>query len=471
VAPFDMAFLPATIAPWAGDIVERMQCAPEFVGAPIFVTLGSVIGRKIGIRPQKHTDWTEVPNLWCCLVGRPGQLKTPAMGEAVKPLARLEALACDEHEGAVKRHARELDLFKLKAEEGRQAARKAIRRGDQATLSELDEPESPRERRYIANDTSYEKLGELLADNPNGLLAFRDELVSLFKTLDREEYAAARGFFLTSWDGKSGYVFDRITRGKTRIEAACVSLLGSTQPGPLAEYVRRACKGAGGDDGLIQRISLLVWPDLSGWRDCDRFPNSEARDQAWQTFERLNSLNPDAVQAERDQFSSLPFLRFDGQAQRLFSEWRADLEKRLRANDIAPALESHFAKYRKLIPALALINHLADNGVGPISEKALLRSLAFVDYLETHARRAYGSGPAAEAATAQLILDRIRKGDLKDEFAARDIYRSGWSGLTDADMVKAGLELLVDLDWLALKTSDTGGRPRTAFMINPRTFR
>jgi Protein of unknown function (DUF3987) len=49
----------------------------------------------------------------------------------------------------------------------------------------------PRAKRYLVNDTTYEALGVILADNPQGVLAFRDELVSLLKTLDREESCAA----------------------------------------------------------------------------------------------------------------------------------------------------------------------------------------------------------------------------------------------------------------------------------------
>jgi putative DNA primase/helicase len=86
---------------------------------------------------------------------------------------------------------------------------------------------------------------KILADNPNGVLAFRDELISLLKTLDREEYVAARGFFLTAWNGTSGYTFDRIVRGHIPIEAACVRMLGSTQPAKIAEYARRAISGPG----------------------------------------------------------------------------------------------------------------------------------------------------------------------------------------------------------------------------------
>jgi hypothetical protein len=250
------------------------------------------------------------------------------------------------------------------------AARKALKGGGEARSIDIEEPEEPKARRYVVNDTTYEALGEILADNPNGVLAFRDELVSLLKTLDREEHVAARGFFLTGWNGTTGYTFDRILRGRTHIEAACLSLLGSTQPGRLAEYVRRAVTGAAGDDGLIQRFGLLVWPDHnSEWRECDRYPNSEAREAAWKTFDRLDKLDPDAIGAERDQFEPLPFIRFDDQAQGDFADWRSHLERRIRSADMSPALESHLAKYRKLIPALALVNHLADGGAGRIDER------------------------------------------------------------------------------------------------------
>jgi hypothetical protein len=77
VAPFNHAFLPVIIAPWVMDIAERMQCAPDFVGIPATIALGSIIGRNVGIRPQRKTDWLEVPNLWGCIVGRPGVLTRP----------------------------------------------------------------------------------------------------------------------------------------------------------------------------------------------------------------------------------------------------------------------------------------------------------------------------------------------------------------------------------------------------------
>jgi putative DNA primase/helicase len=472
VAPFDLDFLPSSIGPWVADIADRMQCPVDFVGVSATVALGAVIGRKIGVRPQLHTNWIEVANLWGCIVGRPGAMKSPAMHQALMPMRRLEAAARKEHDEAVRAYAIETEAFKLKKEDAAKKVRAALKGGgDISGALNLAAPEEPKAKRYVVSDATYEALGVILYDNPNGILAYRDELISLLRTLDREEFAAARGFFLTAWNGTAGYTFDRIIRGVTHIEAACVSMLGSTQPGRLAEYVRRATAGGAGDDGLIQRFGLLVWPDQSPeWRDVDRYPNSAARDAAWTTFERLDQLTPDIAEAERDTFEAIPFLRLDPAAHAVFSEWRAGIERRIQAGDMGAALESHVAKYRKLVPALALVTHLADDGRGPINEMAVLRAVAYAEYLETHARRAYGAGNQVELAAAKAIFARIRKGDLLTGFTARDVHQRDWSGLTDRDQVQAGLDLLIDLDWISAERVSTSGRPRMLHHVNPRAM-
>jgi Protein of unknown function (DUF3987)/Bifunctional DNA primase/polymerase, N-terminal len=368
VAAFDPDFLPEVIAPWVMDIAGRMQCPPDFIGIPAIVALGSVIGRKVGIRPQRRTDWYEVPNLWGC--GRPGLLKSPALNEALKPLRRLETEALQQNGTEKKDYEARLELHKLQKDEAAKKIRSSLKSGARVESFSFDDaPEKPKARRFIVFDTSYESLGEILADNPNGTLAFRDELISLLKDLDREERIAARGFYLSAWSGTQGYTFDRIIRGTTHIEAACVSLLGSTQPGRLAEYMRGAVSEGATDDGMTQRFSLLVWPDQSpDWKNIDCYPLSEPRAKAWETFRRLANLTPESVDAQADEFALVPHLRFDEAAQERFSEWRQRLEARLRSGELTPALESHFAKYRELVPALALINHLADGGAGAISE-------------------------------------------------------------------------------------------------------
>jgi putative DNA primase/helicase len=481
VMAFDFALLPDTLLPWAKDICDRVQCAPDYVAAAIVAGLGSIIGRKLGIRPQAFTDWTETANQWVLIVGRPGVLKSPALEAALSPIKRLAAVATEAHKAEIEQHRIAVRVSKLAAEEGEKSARKLLGKLPGADVSHLlgtEEPEAPALRRYIAVDSNAASLGELHRQNHNGLLVHRDEMVSLLRSLDREDQSEARGFYLTGWNGNSSYTFDRIGRGlNLHIPAVCLSLLGSTQPGRIAEYIRHAVRGGAGDDGLIQRFGLLVWPDTGGdWRNVDRWPDGIAKKEAHRVFEYLDKLDPATIGVLQDtdhdgKPDGIPYLRFDDAALGLFLEWRTDLEARLRCGDLHPALESHLAKYRKLVPSLALILHLAGNGTGPVSERATLQALAWAEYLETHARRAYGSVTMPEVATAKAILSRIRKGDLKREFSSRDVWRPGWAMLSDSEQVADALRLLVDYDWLTTTTrTDTGGRPATTYSVNPRGF-
>ena len=470
VAAFDVALLPAALGPWIGDISERMQCPPDFAAIPAMTALGAVLGRKVGIGPEQKTDWYEVANLWGLIVGSPGAMKSPSISEALKPLHRLEVSASEAFEQAAVAHAQATELLELRRKAARIRVETTLKKDAKAhvEVERFDDLQEPVERRYVTNDTSYEKLGELLVQNPNGLLAHRDEMVSLLNWLGREENTTARGFFLTAWAGKDGYKFDRIARGKTHVKAAILSLLGSTQPPILANHIHKANFG---DDGLMQRFGLLVWPDQQpDWKIVDRYPNTEARDRAWQVFKTLDELRPEDVGAQVvGEFGKVPILRFEPEAGDIFNEWRKQLEIRIRSGELHHALEAHFAKYKKLVPSLALINHLADGGTGPVSKVALLRALSMSEYLETHAKRAYGAGPEAATAAAKTILVQIRKQSLKDGFSLRDILRPNWSRLRDREVVQAALDMLVDHNWLAeeVKKLPLGGRPTVKYLINP----
>lgn len=489
VKAFDFELLPESVRPWARDICERMQCPPDFVGVSVMAALGAVIGRQVVIRPQAKTDWSETANLWAMLIGRPGLMKSPATEQATAPVRRLQAEAADRYDLERDEYERKLREVKLRQEAGQQEARKKLKSSMAANITDelsIPEPEEPRAKRYIVNDSTYEAIGETHKGNPNGVLVYRDELVSLLQALDREDNAAARSFYLSGWSGKQSYDFDRITRKGARLDAVCLSILGSTQPGRIQSYVRMAVKGGAGDDGLLQRFGLMVWPDVSAsWKAIDREPDYEARNAAFAAFKRLDAIDTIAIDAKQDhdangELEGPPYLRPNAAALALFGEWHEALELRLRGASEEPALESHFSKYRKLIPSLALVLHLASGRPGPVNADAMLRALAWGEYLESHARRVYASITGPVSAAAKAIIERIRKGEwARDDagnltpFRARKLYRTGWAHLSDRDTVLEALELLVDLDWLSTQVcaDPDGGRPTTEYVPNPRAFR
>lgn len=243
-------------------------------------------------------------------------------------------------------------------------------------------------------------------------------------------------------------------------------MIGGIQPGPFMEYL---CKSSGsGDDGLLQRFQLAVWPDSPRtWRNIDRFPDSKARQAAYEVCERLHTLEAVELGTENDhEGDGIPFLRFADEAQARFNTWRTGLERRLQAEQ--PAIESHLAKYRSLIPSLSLLIHLADEpDGGPVTLEALERAIAWSKHLESHARRIYGSVTGQSARPAQCLAARIEKGDLQDGFSLRDVYRPGWSGLSDRQDAQSAVDVLIDHHWLIEESIDTGGRPQTVYRINP----
>jgi len=473
VEALPMAALPDALRPWITDVAERMQCPPDFVALPMLVGAASLVARLVTIRPQALTDWTERANLWGLIVGRPGMMKSPAMGAALAPVEWLEAKAATAHKVEMKGFEAESALHALRKKAGESAATAALKKNNAADVSALmlneGEPEPPTRGRYIVNDATYEKLGELLEQNPHGLMIVRDEMKGLLSTLSQEEKAPARAFFLQAWSG-GRYVFDRIIRGTTSVADARLSMIGCIQPGPLSAFVRTAVMGGTADDGLVQRF-LICWPDNPGeWRNVDRFPDTEGKRSAHAVFEGLDSLDVASLAPSQDtnvhgEAEGLPYLRFAPDALAAFEEWRGEIEGKMRSDAVGAATESALSKFRKHVPAMALTLHVVDGNAGPVNLVSTLRALELADYFESHARRAYASALRPTVTTAKAILRKIKAGALQGMFTARDVYRPGWEGLADRELVESGLAMLVTHGYLSEAEVGNGGRPTFVYTV------
>ena len=433
VEPFPLKALPDALRPWVADVAERIQCPPDFVAVPMLVGAAMLVARKVRIKCQARTDWTERANLWALIVGRPGAMKSPAMMQALAPLERMEARAAAEHSKDMEAFKLELLAHELRAGAGEKAAKAELSKNKNADIRghlSGDEPQAPTWPRYLVNDLTYEKLGVLLSENPDGVLSVRDEMRGLFLHLAREEQAPARAFYLQAWSG-GRYTFDRVQRGTTTIEDARLSMIGCIQPGPLSALVQQARRGAA-DDGMLDRF-LVAWPDSAGdWREVDRFPDSEAKRGAWSVFSRLDTLDAAGILAQQDSDmdgnpEGLPFLRFADDAREAFSEWHHDLERKLRTTE-AEGLEGALSKFRHHVPAMALALHVIDGGAGPVALAPTLRALALSEYFESHARRLHGSNRRVAVRAARALLSRAQASALPDPFTAREVYIRDWAG-------------------------------------------
>ena len=428
-----------------------------------------MIGARAVIQPKARDDWQVVPNLWGMAIGRPGVKKSPALSQALNPLNRLQADEFKQHDTA--HEAWELDC-KLAAmqDDANEKKAKGLASKDLAAARALLEPVAlptePTARRFIVNDATVEKLGELMQQNPWGTLSYRDELYGLLTSLDKQGQEGSRAFYLQSYDGNQGYTFDRIMRGTVHIPRVCLAMIGGIQPGRIQEYVRGAVAGGSADDGLLQRFGLAVWPDTTReFVNVDQWPDTPAKQTAWAVFERLAALQP---ASETD-----PHVwRFSPEAQAVFVEWLVPFETEIRGDDLHPAMVSHLAKYLKLIPALALVFALIDtpDTGGIVHEGELLRALAWCDYLRTHANRLYAAAVMPETTAAAALLAKLRAGKLTDSFKLKDVQQNGWAGLSTTEDVRKAVNMLVVYDWLHCETGQAGpagGRPSETFKIHP----
>ena len=285
VMPFDPRLLPSSLGDYVLDAAERQQAPPDFAAVSALVGLASIAGNRVRMKPKQFDDWAVVPNLWGAAIGAPSMMKTPALRSALGPVFDLQDQLKKGWEDEQRDVSIEAALSELESKSAAKKAASALRAGDREGAKRiLYEGASDNDAnipcpRLIVNDATVEKLGELLNQNPRGLLLIRDELPGFLAKMKSEEFQSDRAFYLEAFNGDGQFTYDRIGRGTVHIENCTLSIVGGVQPSRIAPLVRGAMSGSS-DDGLIQRLQLAVWPDALGeWKWVDRHPDEGARER------------------------------------------------------------------------------------------------------------------------------------------------------------------------------------------------
>lgn len=459
VLPWRGELLPTALQEYVRDVAERTQCPPDFVGVALVVGISAVVGRKFTIHPKQYDDWAVVPNQWGVIIGRPSAMKTPALKQALRPLDVLETRERKQHNLAVEEYRTNSELLDIERKAAKSKATKLVGSGDKiGARDELtkvsSDVQTPVQRRYIVNDSTVEKLGELLNENPNGLLLVRDELGGWLATIQSEDGSVARAFYLECFDGNGSFTYDRIGRGTIFIESCCLSLIGGIQPSRIASLVNAAIN-AELDDGLIQRLQLAVYPDdVREWRLVDRWPNKAAADRVEQIIDHLDQMPSEPRTA----------LRFSPEAQEIFNAWYTRHMQQSRSEELHPALQSHYLKMPQTIAGLSLLFELVEGGQRAVGAESTIRAINWAAYLMSHAQRLYGAAINAPLLGARLILERQQR--LPEPFTAREVRQKDWTGLGSQDSVNNALAVLAEHDFIVgyEVAGDKGGRPSTRYV-------
>jgi hypothetical protein len=201
--------LPAGVVP---DIVERLArdagrrlgVEPGAVAAALVTTLGALIpaGNELQMR-QHDTNWTVRPILWAALIGEPGTNKTATTTYAIEPVKHVEKKWCADYAEDKWR----ADYAKSKRNEEAQkaagelfeAAGPAVQSADDifkvedahAPFRQKEDAPVPFRQKKV-NDATTEAIGQLLEENPSGLLFHADELSGWIDGMDTYHARGAR---------------------------------------------------------------------------------------------------------------------------------------------------------------------------------------------------------------------------------------------------------------------------------------
>jgi hypothetical protein len=491
VLPFEEGFLPSSIRTWVKDVTERMSVSLDFTGPCALVTIAGIVGRRAFVFPKQFDkEWKEAITVSGLIIASSGELKTPTWKTFMTPVFAQDIAWRKENTELTLKYEADLESW-----EKNQKKLKALRESEPAPLKntptdspewkkykqdrekwanevekcnpqESEPPEPPAARRCVLSDATPEAMHQIMEENPEGVLYYRDEMSSWVAELDKKDREVELGLFLAAMNGNDYYPVDRIGRGSV-FAIMCASLFGGFQPETFKEFLSNSRNVA---TGLIPRFHFLIWPDKQRRKPVDRAADEKAKDRFAQIINTLSTLRAEAIE-----------LHFDEPAQVAFNAWLDALEDKIN-NEKNPGKQSHLAKYRGALPKIAGLLQLVDlvaNGKTP----SLLPGKHAIDlehfemgsklmlYLESHMLRAYGCTRTA-IRTAEIELGtRIKEGALKDGFATRDVYRKHWVGLSDKDTVEIVLENLEEKGWVRSRTSAApanGGWPTKRWDINPR---
>lgn len=223
------------------------------VGLSCLVGCAAAIDDNFRLQPKTHdTTWTEPARLWGAIVGDPSSKKSPGIMKAMGPLRKIENRLAMEYQ----------DLKTAWDDEFR--AWEKNRSKDKGPP-----PTKPRMPRLMVDDATVEALSDILVDNPQGILSFRDELSGWFGSMDvygKSGSSKDRALWLEAYNG-GGKRIDRVTRGHLFVPNWSISVLGGIQPDVFSKIA-----GKLDNDGLLQRFMIVLAGTAA--EDEDRAPRT-----------------------------------------------------------------------------------------------------------------------------------------------------------------------------------------------------
>jgi hypothetical protein len=454
---------------WGGWCQEHAdaRCAPvDYVAAGLLASASALIGN--GRWVQATPEWREPPVLWLTVVGSPSSSKSPALEPPLSITRKIERSAIEAIRPEREAHREAVELARAREADWQVRVREAIKKGDIPPSRPADavEPEPIPLPRLVLGDTTPEKLGTVLKDNPKGVLVCRDEIAGWACSFGRYSSAAGgeRAMWLEAFGGRA-YSIDRQKDPEPIIiPYLTVSILGGVQPDKL-----RLITG-GDDDGFAARF-LWFWPEPVSTFRLARVPvDGAAQDEALRRLHLLGMSKAEdgALQPSHVALSDAAAAHFEAYV----------IQAKLRAKRTSGLLAGAWGKVPGYVLRLALVlEYLAWSEAAfrsepvRIGETAMLSAIGLVDgYFLPMARRVFGEAAIPEEERRAMELARWISEIKPERFNARETRRQIGGSLRDSKPMSQACEVLVQAGWIRPVTARSGtggGRTPSDYEVNP----
>jgi hypothetical protein len=399
---FPIDIFPSCMVAVAKAIARAVGCDLASVGGTMLAIGGGIIGRTVHLRLMEN--WIVPPIIFHANVAEPGQGKTWANRYLTGPLNEIEATL-------------RAQFQQEKAEY--QALLKANPKGGYS---------KPIPSQFLIDDATMESVFQVIANNPRGCLAVRDELPAMFDGMNQYKggKGSDRSTWLKLWAGEP-IAYNRVKNEfgePLYIPYPHLSLTGNIPPDKLRTIV-----GGHGKDGMLDRF-CFTYPD---WQRKLKFSERTAVSSeilaGWKTLldglwalklegkeDRPHPHMIDLANDGRNEFASRYDAHVDEWNHPSFPSWlRGPWAK----------LETYAGRFALILHTMHQVvsraNDWSDVGVPTVDGAWKL-----VDYFKGEHRRILAvlqqRGESGLPDGARLILNWIRNHSGTKQFSERDIH-------------------------------------------------
>lgn len=294
---------PKKIQEMAKVLVEYENYNQDYLLVSMLSAVATAIGNTCQIRIKGC--WTSSPILYVILVGRPGVGKTPPLDFAFKPIRAHDYKL-------LKKYKEDDEAYSLFMEK---------RKSRKFTYSQSEIPEIPILQRTVISDFTPEALMQAHNVNQRGIVAFVDEIMGMFNTVNQYSKGQLIEQLLTAHSGKPLDITRCSLDIPIHIEQPCINIIGTTQTKRVHELVDKGY----GDNGLIDRI-LFAYPKrhtISPWQLHGTESNYDGREcfDLWaDVVEKILAL---PCKYDDETGMVIPtIINFTAEAQQHFFDWR-----------------------------------------------------------------------------------------------------------------------------------------------------